>query len=131
MDLLPTIISSGGIGATIVGALTFLIKHEKGRGLLMKLLDRDGLDEKIQGAVGTAVSALESALNARGAELERVEQELSELRMEVRDLRTSDDRRTQRITELESELGRLSAENESLREELNRRRGGRPRRDLL
>jgi chromosome segregation ATPase len=131
MDLLPTIISSGGIGATIVGALTFLIKHEKGRGLLMKLLDRDGLDEKIQGAVGTAVSALESALNARGAELERVEQELSELRMEVRDLRTSDDRRTQRITELESELGRLSAENESLREELNRRRGGRPRRELL
>lgn len=130
MDLLPTIISSSGVGATVVAAVTFLIKHEKGRGIIMKFLARDGLDEKIQGAVSTAVSALESALNARGAELERVEQELFELRMEVRDLRNADDRKTQRITELEAEVVRLSAENESLKEELHRRRGGRPRKEI-
>jgi chromosome segregation ATPase len=129
MDFLPAIISSSGVGAAVIGFLTFLVKNKRGRGILLKVLARDGLDERIQGAVNTAVSALESALKARGAELDRVEQELLELRMEVRELRHADDRKSMRIAELEAEVVRLSAENESLRKELHRRRGGRPRKE--
>lgn len=129
MDWNAALVSSGGVGAVVAAVLTFLVKHNKGRGIIVKLLARDGLDERIQGAISVAVSALEAALNARSQELERVEQELSELRMEVRDLRTADDRKTQRIAELEAEVVRLSSENESLREELQRRRGGRPKKE--
>lgn len=129
MDLNAALVSLGGTGAIVSAIVTFLVKHEKGKGFILKILAKDGLDERIQGAITTAVEALEAALNARGEELERVEQELSELRLEVRDLRTSDDRKTQRITELESEVVRLSAENEALREELSRRRGGRPKKE--
>jgi chromosome segregation ATPase len=124
----PAILTTGGAGAVVAGILTFLVRHKYGRGILLKFLEQDGLNEKIQGAVNTAVSALEAALRVRSEELQRVEEELAELRYEVRELRNADDRKNMRIAELESEVVRLSAENEALKEELKRRRGGRPKR---
>lgn len=131
MDFNAALVSLGGTGAVVSGIITFLVKHEKGKGFILKLLAKDGLDERIQGAISVAVSALEAALNARGQELERVEQELLELRNEVSDLRSADDRKTQRIAELEAEVVRLSAENETLKKELERRRGGRPKKETV
>jgi peptidoglycan hydrolase CwlO-like protein len=73
------------------------------------------------------VTALQAALDARGEELQRLEAELATLNAQVAKLKEADDWKTARIQELESEISELRAENETLRAEIARRRGGRPK----
>ena len=73
--------------------------------------------------------ALQAALDVRGEELSRMERELTNLQAEVAVLKTADSRKNDRIAELEAEIVALRAENDELRTELARRRGGRPRKE--
>jgi peptidoglycan hydrolase CwlO-like protein len=84
------------------------------------------LEDKIKDAIRVSVEALQAALDVRGEELQRLESELSDLQAEVARLKVADDWKTARITELESEIAVLREENEQLKAELARRRGGRP-----
>jgi chromosome segregation ATPase len=116
--------------STVLAAIAGLLKSARGRKILFAALDADtGLDKKITDAVQTSVSALQAALDVRGEELARMEKELSTLQQEVANLKAADDYKSTRIAELETEIVALRAENDVLRAELARRRGGRPRKD--
>ena len=126
----PELFTGAASFAAIFAALLGLLKSARGRKVLLVALDLDtGLDEKISTAINTSVAALQAALDVRGEDMVKMEAELAALQDEVKDLITSDAKKTARITELEEEISTLREENNVLREELSRRRGGRPRKD--
>ena len=126
----PELFTGAASFAAIFGALLGLLKSARGRKVLLVALDLDtGLDEKISTAINTSVAALQAALDVRGEDMVKMEAELSALQAEVKDLITADAKKTARITELEEEISTLREENNVLREELSRRRGGRPRKE--
>ena len=125
--LIPSIAGAGGIAGMLLAAL----KSRRVRSALARLIEEDSnLENRIQLTVASAVAALEAALEARGAELVRVEEELADLRAEVAKLRTADKAKDGRIKELEREVEELRAENAVLRAEVARRRGGRPKKEI-
>lgn len=116
--------------SAVFGVIVAMLKSPRGRRMLFAAINADnGLDTKIHAAVSSSVAALQAALDVRGEELTRMEQELVALQSEVAQLKTADVRKNARIAELESEISELRAENEALKAELARRRGGRPRKD--
>jgi peptidoglycan hydrolase CwlO-like protein len=124
--LIPSVAGAGGVAGLVLAAL----KSKRVRAAVARLIEADNtLNNKIQLTVASAVSALEAALEARGEELVRVEQELADLRAEVAKLRTADKSKDARINELEREVEELRAENAVLRAEVARRRGGRPKKE--
>ena len=126
LDIVPGIVGLAGVAGGVFAAL----RSKWVRRTLAQVLDSDaGLQDRIQLTVHSAVSALESALQARGAELTRLETELGVLRAEVASLRSADQNKTLRIQELEREVEELREENATLRAEIARRRGGRPKKE--
>jgi chromosome segregation ATPase len=121
--LSPILASVGGI----FGAL----KTPLGKKLLMSFLSSDtSLESRINAAIHTSVEALQAALDVRGEELARLETELASLHEEVSRLKTADDWKTGRIAELEAEISQLREENQALRDDLAKRRGGRPKKPV-
>jgi chromosome segregation ATPase len=88
-----------------------------------------GLNDKIDAAVDIAVAILQASLDARNEDLVKLRAEIANLQEQITELKTSDTAKSSRIAELEAEVIVLRAENEALRAELQRRRGGRPRKD--
>jgi peptidoglycan hydrolase CwlO-like protein len=123
-----SLIQAGSTILAALGSVLGALKTPRGKKLLMSLLAQEGsLDSKIAAAITTSVTALQAALDARGEELQRLEAELATLNAQVAKLKEADDWKTARIQELESEISELRAENETLRAEIARRRGGRPK----
>lgn len=124
-----SIISAASTVLAAIGSIAGALKTPKGRKILASFLSGDSgnLDTRIQAAISAAVQALQAALDTRGEELSRLEEELKNLNAEVARLKTADDWKTARIQELEAEISELRAENETLRAEIARRRGGRPK----
>ena len=114
--------------AAAVGTLLGALKTPRGKKMLLSILGSDtSLDAKINAAIHASVEALQAALDTRGEELKRLEEELAALHTEVARLKTADDWKTARIEELEAEISQLREENQALRAELAKRRGGRPK----
>ena len=114
-----------------IGAVLGALKTPRGKKLLMSFLSSDtSLETRINAAIHASVEALQAALDVRGEELSRLETELASLHEEVSRLKTADDWKTARISELESEISVLREENQALREELTKRRGGRPKKTV-
>jgi peptidoglycan hydrolase CwlO-like protein len=124
-----SIISAASTVLAALGSVIGALKTPKGRKILASFLagDSGNLDTRIQAAISAAVQALQAALDTRGEELKRLESELADLNKQVRLLKEADDWKTSRIQELEAEISELRAENEVLKAELARRRGGRPK----
>ena len=124
-----SIISAASTVLAALGSIAGALKTPKGRKILASFLSSGdtNLESRIQQAIGAAVQALQLALDTRGEELERLEAELASLNKQVAELKKADDWKTARIAELESEISELRAENEKLKAELARRRGGRPK----
>jgi chromosome segregation ATPase len=126
-NLSPVLASAGAVLGTALGAL----RTPRGKKLLASLLSQDtSLESRINAAITTSVAALQAALDTRGEELARLESELATLNAEVARLKTADDWKTARISELETEIGVLREENQVLRTELEKRRGGRPKKTV-
>jgi chromosome segregation ATPase len=114
-----------------IGAVLGALRTPRGKKLLASLLSQDtSLETRINAAITTSVQALQAALDTRGEELARLEAELAALNAEVSRLKTADDWKTARISELETEIGVLREENQALRAELAKRRGGRPKKTV-
>jgi chromosome segregation ATPase len=125
------IISSLSPIVAALGAVLGVLKTPRGKKLLVSLLSADtSLDNKINAAIHASVEALQAALDVRGEELARLEAELASLNAEVSRLKTADDWKTARIAELEGEISELREENQALRAELAKRRGGRPKKTV-
>jgi peptidoglycan hydrolase CwlO-like protein len=123
-DIIATLSPIAAAIGTVIGAL----KTPRGKKMLISILGSDtSLDTKINAAIHASVEALQAALDARGEELARLEEELANLNAEVARLKTADDWKTARIEELEAEIVQLREENQALRAELAKRRGGRPK----
>jgi hypothetical protein len=127
MDKTNIVSTMSGILTAVASVFGFL-KTPKGRKIVASMLSGDlTLDVRIQAAIEAAVEALTAALDARGEELRRLGSELDSLTAEVARLKEADDWKTSRIKELEDEIIKLREENELLKTELSRRRGGRPK----
>lgn len=115
MDIQTLLTGTGSFGVMIGAVLTFL-RSARGRRAVAAFFDESfGLNDKIDAAVDIAVAILKA--------------EIANLQAQITELKTSDTAKSARIAELEAEVIVLRAENESLRAELQRRRGGRPRKD--
>jgi chromosome segregation ATPase len=114
----------------MLGAMLTFLRSARGRRAVAAFFDESfGLNDKIDAAVDIAVAILQASLDARGEELAKLQAEIANLQTQITELKTSDTAKSSRIAELEAEVIALRAENEVLREELKRRRGGRPRKD--
>lgn len=129
MDIQTLLTGTGSFGVMLGAILTFL-RSARGRRAVAAFFDESfGLNDKIDAAVEIAVAVLQAALDASGSELVKLQSQIENLQTQVTELKTSDTAKSSRIAELEAEVIVLRAENEALREELKRRRGGRPRKD--
>jgi peptidoglycan hydrolase CwlO-like protein len=129
MDIQTLLTGTGSFGVMLGAMLTFL-RSARGRRAVAAFFDESfGLNDKIDAAVDIAVAILQDSLDARGEELAKLQAEIDNLQEQITELKTSDTAKSSRIAELEAEVIALRAENEVLREELKRRRGGRPRKD--
>lgn len=129
MDIQTLLTGTGSFGVMLGAILTFL-RSARGRRAVAAFFDESfGLNDKIDAAVTIAVAVLQAELDASGSELTKLQSQIENLQAQVTELKTSDTAKSSRIAELEAEVIVLRAENEALREELKRRRGGRPRKD--
>lgn len=130
MDI-QTLITQLGPEFGVLAVIGAALKSKRVRRMIMAGLSEDtALNQKITTAVETSIAALQAALELRAGELSKMETELAELQTEVRALKEADDRKTARINELEAEISVLRRENDELRTELERRRGGRPKKHV-
>ena len=129
MDIQTLLTGTGSFGVMLGAMLTFL-RSARGRRAVAAFFDESfGLNDKIDAAVDIAVAILQASLDARNEDLVKLQAEIANLQTQITELKTSDTAKSSRIAELEAEVIALRAENEVLREELKRRRGGRPRKD--
>ena len=129
MDIQTLLTGTGSFGVMLGAILTFL-RSARGRRAVAAFFDESfGLNDKIDAAVQAAVAVLQENLEDSNKEIVRLQAEINNLQVQVTDLKTSDTAKSSRIAELEAEVIVLRAENEALRAELQRRRGGRPRKD--
>jgi peptidoglycan hydrolase CwlO-like protein len=129
MDIQTLLTGTGSFGVMLGAMLTFL-RSARGRRAVAAFFDESfGLNDKIDAAVDIAVAVLQAALDASGNELTKLQSQIENLQTQITELKASDTAKSSRIAELEAEVIVLRAENEALRAELQRRRGGRPRKD--
>lgn len=129
MDIQTLLTGTGSFGVMLGAILTFL-RSDRGRRAVAAFFDESfGLNDKIDAAVDIAVAVLQASLDASGNELTKLQSQIENLQTQITELKASDTAKSSRIAELEAEVIVLRAENEVLREELKRRRGGRPRKD--
>jgi hypothetical protein len=129
MDIQTLLTGTGSFGVMLGAMLTFL-RSARGRRAVAAFFDESfGLNDKIDAAVDIAVAILQASLDARNEDLVKLRAEIANLQEQITELKTSDTAKSSRIAELEAEVIVLRAENEALRAELQRRRGGRPRKD--
>lgn len=129
MDIQTLLTGTGSFGVMLGAILTFL-RSARGRRAVAAFFDESfGLNDKIDAAVDIAVAVLQASLDASGNELTKLQSQIENLQTQITELKASDTAKSSRIAELEAEVIVLRAENEVLREELKRRRGGRPRKD--
>lgn len=116
-----------GAGGGLVGALMALARSPKVRAAISRLFRASAVD------LAAAVESLKSVVEAQGesiewlrAELDRTKEELAEARSELRateDVVEENSKLRARVAELEIEVAYL-------KEELKRRRGGRPKKEV-
>ena len=120
------LINFGG-GAGAVGVLLAALRSPKARAVLSRLFTEAGDIKDSLESLRSVVEAQGESIEWLRAELDRTRSELDQARDQLRhteSLRLENAQLRTRVAELEAHVGRLE-------DELKRRRGGRPKKDVV